>query len=523
MDPNLTPEGFQKEFNRLSAVNPQEGYRYAKTVLARKRIKNPQTRQLAAYYEAMDLFYQARYPEAEALLKTFLFSYEKYPFKPFYVDCFIILAALMFFKKRYYLSIFFGQQALALAEEKKLPDRYSTIYSNLAAPYREIKDYDRCLLCLNRALNYVGDEADPALKASLIYNQAAILLTMGRYLESRERLEALEALIAPLPVKPPFLNFLPLCKAEVALSLHEESNLHELAMDFLHSPLRSDPEATSFILEDDEDLYLLLVKSGLYEDAKLYLASIQKAEEAAPSLATELFIAKAEQAEALRTKDGEGLAKANAALAKLYEAQQESYTKDFAEITKLHFDFVRMESAYQKVTKRASRYKEESDTDALTGLMSRRALEKEKARVPLLAKKGKYLVLALLDYDHFKSINDNYGYQVGDLALRLGGQFFKGYGSVTRRIFRYGGDEVVFLWSVDSFEAIAPFFKEIQAGLAAVDLRTSSGTKVPLSCCIGYTVYPSEAYPAFPVALKKANEAIHEAKTSGRGNIVGKD
>jgi hypothetical protein len=45
---------------------------------------------------------------------------------------------VQFAKKRFYLSIFYGKQALALAEEHKLVDHYSMIYSNLAAPYREL-------------------------------------------------------------------------------------------------------------------------------------------------------------------------------------------------------------------------------------------------------------------------------------------------------------------------------------------------------------------------------------------------
>lgn len=155
----------------------------------------------------------------------------------------------------------------------------------------------------------------------------------------------------------------------------------------------------------------------------------------------------------------------------------------------------------------------------MTSLANRRALEKEKKRFPLLAKKEAYFVLALLDYDRFKNINDTYGYQTGDEALRLGAHFFKSFESPTIRVFRYGGDEFVFALAVKSPKEAASFFKKLKSGLEAVVLTSPDGQRVPLSCCIGYALFKG-GYTLFSPALKMANEAIHAAKKIGRGNIV---
>lgn len=67
----------------------------------------------------MRLYDLARYDESEAMIKSFAFDYERYPFHPFYVDCFDLLGAIQQAKKRVHLAVFYGQLAVSLAEEKR--------------------------------------------------------------------------------------------------------------------------------------------------------------------------------------------------------------------------------------------------------------------------------------------------------------------------------------------------------------------------------------------------------------------
>jgi diguanylate cyclase (GGDEF)-like protein len=519
MDKVLSVNEFQAEYAKRKEQSEEAGSAYLQQMSRKKGKDYAQIRQCALFEEALALFYLAHYEEGETLLKSFVFDYPKYPFDPFYIDSFTVLSLIQLQKKRFHLAIFYAQQSLSLAEEKRCTDRFSAIYSNLAAPYHELQENERCLSYLDQALRYVDFSHDPLSKMSILYNRSEILLSLGRYEESRAMIEAVEAEAKKQDAPDFVLLLLPLCKAEIALALHEDVDLHEKALAFLHAPFQDNPALMSYILDDDEALFTLLHEQKLNEDAQLYLDKIKAIQTLVPSLMTSIFIAKASIALAESRGEEKAEQAALKELSRLYEKQNEEYAADFEEITRLHFDFVRVTNAYQKAQKRARRLLEESDTDALTLLPNRRSLEKEKKRFSSLAKKAPYFVLALLDYDHFKDINDTYGYQAGDAALRLGGELFKKYASATFKPFRYGGDEFFFAFASASKEEADALLKKIQEGLAQIELKTGDGTKIPLSCCIGYGLFPG-TYESFASAFREVSEAVHSAKKSGKGNRV---
>jgi diguanylate cyclase (GGDEF)-like protein len=519
MDKVLTLTEFQNEYCKRRDEGDEGLSAFLEKMSQKKGKDYAQIRQCAQLYQALSLFYLARYEEGETLIKNFVFDYQNYPFDPFYIDAFDLLSLIQFQKKRFHLAIFYAQQALSLAEEKKCTDHFSAIYSNLAAPYHELQENERCLSYLDEALRYVDFARDPLAKMSVLYNRSELLLSLGRYEESRAMIEAVEAETKKHQAPEFLLTLLPLCKAEIALALHEDVDLHKKALDFLHAPFQDNPALMSYLLDDDEALFTLLHEHQLDDDAEHYLEKVKAIQALVPSLMTSIFIAKAEISLAKSRGDEKAEGAAYQALAELYEKQNAEYARDFEEITRLHFDFVRINNAYQKAQKRARKLLEESDTDALTLLPNRRSLEKEKKRFNAFAKKAPYFVLALLDYDHFKEINDTYGYQAGDAALRLGGELFKKYASSTFKPFRYGGDEFFFAFLAPSKEAADALLKKIQEGLAAIELKTSDGVKIPLSCCIGYGLFPG-TYESFASAFREVTEAVHSAKKSGKGNRV---
>jgi diguanylate cyclase (GGDEF)-like protein len=519
MKRTMSPEQFREEFARKNETSPAEASAFAQAVGEDKSLRNVSTRHTALFSWAAALAYGARYAEAEKIIKSFIFDYEKYPFLPLYIDCFGLLGTIQFYKKRFHLSVYYDQQALSLAEEKKAVERYSELYSNLSAPYHELKEDERCLLYLDKALAYVEKSSNPSSKLSILYNRSGTLASLGRYGEAKEAIREVEELAKTLPTPPFFGDFLPLCEAEIDLALHQSVDLRGIARKFLANPYQNIPDYYSFVLDEDISLCALLRKNGLPEESALYLEQVEKIQKSAPSLTTAIFLAKTKASLAEEEGDAPSAGKHYAELAHLYEEQNEGYNADFEEITKLHFDFVRLTNAYQKAERRARHFQTESDTDALTGIPNRRALEKEKKRFPLLAKKEAYFALALLDYDHFKSINDGYGYQVGDAALRLGGQFFKGFRAPDLRLFRYGGDEFLFALPVKDPAAAKAFFLQIQKGVEGLPLHSSEGNPLRLSCSIGYALFRGD-YEGFAPALKVATEAIHSAKKAGPGTIV---
>lgn len=519
MNERMRLKDFMAHYEEKAKVSPEEGFRYAQEVYENPNIKDPQTHQSAAYIYAVSLFYVARFEEAEKLLKSYAFAYQRYHFLNLYVDSFDLLAIIQLQKKRYHLAIFYERQAISLATEKKALGRLSSLYNNLAGTYHNLKDYGKCLEYLDKAIAHLPEADEDTMEALVIFNRAQTLLNLERPQEALEAITKVEELAKTKPLSPVNMDEIPLIKEVTRLALKEPVDLQKMAESFLAAPSQQDKNSFVFLLDDDEDLCNLLIKHDLIAEAEVYLHKIEAIEKETPALATEIYLAKTKALLAQKKGQTAEEEKQSAILVQLYERQNEELDRDFEEVTTLYLNFVQVSNAYQKVKKRARKLLKESDTDALTGLPNRRALEKEKKYFPALSKKAPYFALALLDYDHFKQINDGYGYQSGDSALRLGGELFKGFEGPLAKVFRYGGDEFMFALAVKDPEEAAAFFTQIKKGLEAVELRSPEGEKILLSCCIGYGLFKG-SYVSFGTALKAVTEAIHAAKHIGRGNIV---
>jgi len=98
--------------------------------------------------------------------------------------------------------------------------------------------------------------------------------------------------------------------------------------------------------------------------------------------------------------------------------------------------------------------------DELTGVLSRRALNEH------LNGLGRRYVIAMLDLDHFKRLNDSYGHDVGDQVLRLTAAKIQSVGG-GGRAYRYGGEEFAIVFSGKSTENVLACLEELRASIAA--------------------------------------------------------
>ena len=153
-------------------------------------------------------------------------------------------------------------------------------------------------------------------------------------------------------------------------------------------------------------------------------------------------------------------------------------------------------------------------TDELTGLPNRRAVLAQLAEV-LAA--GKTCAVLILDIDHFKAINDQYGHLVGDEVLRAVAGVVA---NVLRRPMvagRLGGEEFLLLLAQMELEAAVQVAEQVRA--AVTDLDTSrwfSGR--PLSASAGVAMaHPGPGGVAD--ALRRADEALYAAKAAGRNRV----
>jgi len=158
-------------------------------------------------------------------------------------------------------------------------------------------------------------------------------------------------------------------------------------------------------------------------------------------------------------------------------------------------------------------------TDALTGLYNRRHFDESLAIEWKRAMRDKLPVsLIMLDVDHFKQFNDNYGHQAGDDCLELVAQSFKTtIHRPTDIAARYGGEEFIAILSNTDGEGAFGVAEKIRQGVLALNIQhehSSAGNCVSISLGVATTI-PTRGLQAEEL-LKCADQALYRAKEEGR-------
>ena len=160
-------------------------------------------------------------------------------------------------------------------------------------------------------------------------------------------------------------------------------------------------------------------------------------------------------------------------------------------------------------------------TDQLTGLHNRRYMTGQCAALVDRAGEGGEPVSALvLDIDHFKSVNDTFGHDVGDEVLR---EFAVRLATNVRAIdlpCRYGGEEFVVIMPGTKLEDAQRIAERIRLHVAGSPFRVLDGSE-QLNVTISIGVAASIGKGDTPEALlKRADEGVYEAKRTGRNRVI---
>ena len=163
-----------------------------------------------------------------------------------------------------------------------------------------------------------------------------------------------------------------------------------------------------------------------------------------------------------------------------------------------------------------------SATDGLTGIANRRsfddALDREWRRA---ARDGKALALAMLDVDHFKLYNDQYGHQAGDECLRRVAQVL--LASVQRAgdvVARYGGEEFAFIAPATEGEDALEMARRVCHALEALAMPHERSSYGHVTASIGVAVCVPARDGAPDSLLRAADQALYRAKSDGRNCCV---
>ncbi len=154
----------------------------------------------------------------------------------------------------------------------------------------------------------------------------------------------------------------------------------------------------------------------------------------------------------------------------------------------------------------------EANSDSLTGLMTRRSLERS---VRDLQDNGELYSVAYGDLDHFKQINDVFGHDAGDRALRAFSQVLRDSLRPADVPCRFGGEEfVVVLPSCRSEEAVQ-VLERVRVRLAD---RLTTG-QLPVFT-VSFGIASSDQAADFQEVVDLADQALLRAKGGGRDRIV---
>ena len=156
-------------------------------------------------------------------------------------------------------------------------------------------------------------------------------------------------------------------------------------------------------------------------------------------------------------------------------------------------------------------------TDPLTGVLNRRAFFESGEEVCERGHALDCLSAIVMDIDHFKRINDVYGHDIGDAAIRAVAQEVAGETAITGRL---GGEEFAMLLEGRDRSAALGIAEGLRTRISGMRVQTEK-QRLKLTCSFGVSEW--EPGDTIDRLLKRADIALYSAKSSGRNRVVAFD
>jgi diguanylate cyclase (GGDEF)-like protein len=180
-------------------------------------------------------------------------------------------------------------------------------------------------------------------------------------------------------------------------------------------------------------------------------------------------------------------------------------------------------TVYAQLAKTADRLRDESLTDALTGLANRRSFDLRIAQV--LAdgvRLSRGAALLMIDVDNFKAFNDAHGHLGGDECLRDLAKTVNDCLSRTRdMVARYGGEEFAVIMADTDLRGALIVAERVRSSIEGMGIPTPRGAQYPaVTVSIGATAVESTAGVTADDFIEQADRALYRAKESGRNRTA---
>ncbi len=159
-------------------------------------------------------------------------------------------------------------------------------------------------------------------------------------------------------------------------------------------------------------------------------------------------------------------------------------------------------------------------TDPLTQLLNRRVLvERIVQEVERARRYQNTIALMMIDLDHFKRVNDQYGHLVGDDVLRDVAAILRNAVRTVDVVARYGGEEFVVVLPETAAVGAQAFAERLREKIEAQDFSAHPHGTFHVTCSIGMASYPGQHIESGEDLLARADEALYRAKADGRNRV----
>jgi diguanylate cyclase (GGDEF)-like protein len=164
-------------------------------------------------------------------------------------------------------------------------------------------------------------------------------------------------------------------------------------------------------------------------------------------------------------------------------------------------------------------FREQSNRDLLTGLLTRRAFtESALARIAEAQRSRRHLSLCLLDVDKFKSINDSYGHGVGDKVLAAFGNLLGTRFRLQDLRGRWGGEEFIIAFFGEWAESAREILSRVTGEFAKITFDGGQGRSFNVTVSGGIATYPIDGR-SLDELVGVADQRLYAAKQAGRNRI----
>jgi diguanylate cyclase len=168
-----------------------------------------------------------------------------------------------------------------------------------------------------------------------------------------------------------------------------------------------------------------------------------------------------------------------------------------------------------------TRLKETAITDALTGLLNRRAFDQKlHEHIENYKNSAGELCLLILDLDHFKRINDNFGHLVGDNVLRYTAKLMQQHIAGNHYAARYGGEEMAVIMPDTPLSKAMEIAEKIRRSLAQYPLQRKDNSESIGKVTLSVGVSACKVHDTLDSLIDRADKALYQAKNNGRNQVM---